>query len=241
MNERPVSLEGRWDILYRDYPEVYDAFARIPKRPDMLEVLNERFGFAGKVIVDVGSGTGLSTFQLARWAALVIGIEPEDAMRAVALRELAALGLANVRFERGDAEHIPLHDGYADAAVGITQANGDPRRVCAEMERVVRDGGVVLHCDVAPGWYGGELETVITGQPRNENLNPIWPGGILPSLGYSFFDTFMDQDYDSVEHMVNTYGFIHGAQAIDYIREHQITSIRWKFRTHWKIVVRLPR
>ena len=22
--ERPESLEGRWDILYRDYPEVYE-------------------------------------------------------------------------------------------------------------------------------------------------------------------------------------------------------------------------
>ncbi len=33
MSNRPLSLEGRWDILYRDYPEVYDAFARIPKRP----------------------------------------------------------------------------------------------------------------------------------------------------------------------------------------------------------------
>jgi ubiquinone/menaquinone biosynthesis C-methylase UbiE len=240
MRERPVSLEGRWDILYRDYPEVYDAFARIPKRPDTLEVLNERFGFGGQVIVDVGSGTGLSTLQLARWAALVIGIEPQEAMRSLALREASALGLANVRFERGDAEHIPLPDNYADAATGITQANGDPRRVCAEMERVVRDGGVVLHCDVAPGWYGGELEPVITGEPRNEDLNPIWPGDILPSLGYDYFDTYMDQDYDSVEHMVNTYGFIHGMRAIDYIRANGITSVRWKFRTHWKRVRHKP-
>lgn len=135
MGERPVSLEGRWDILYCYYPEVYDAFARIPKRPDMLEVLNERFDFRGKVIVDVGSGTGLSTFQLARWAAQVIGVEPEEAMRELALTKASGLGLACIRFERGDVEHIPLPDGYADAAVGITQANGDPHRVCAEMER----------------------------------------------------------------------------------------------------------
>ena len=147
---------------------------------------------------------------------------------------MTSLGVTNVRFERGDAEHIPLPDGLADACVGITQANGDPRRVCAEMERVVRDGGLVLHCDVAPGWYGGELEPVITGAPRNESLNPIWPGDILPSLGYAYFDTFLDQDYDSVEHLVSTYGFIHGARVIDHIREHQITRIRWKFRTHWK-------
>lgn len=231
MIERPESLEGRWDIRYRDYAEVYDAFARIPKRPHMLEELNERFHLTGKVIIDVGSGTGLSTFQLARWASLVIGIEPEDAMRAVAERKAAALDLTNIRFERGDSEHIPLPDygladEAADVATGITQANGDPGRVCAEMERVVRDGGLVLHCDVAPGWYGGEFEPVITGAPRNEDLNPIWPGGILPSLGYQYFDTFMDQEYDSVEHLVSTYGFIHGARVIDHIRQHGITSVR---------------
>jgi hypothetical protein len=36
--------------------------------------------------------------------------------------------------------------------------------------------------------------------------------------------------------MVRTYGFIHSVRAIHYIREHQITRIRWKFRTHWKTV-----
>ncbi len=236
--ERSESLEGRWDILYRDYPEVYDAFARIPKRPEPLAVIHERFDLRRKVIVDVGSGSGLSTFQLARWAAQVIGIEPEEAMMAVARREAAALRLTNVRFERGDAEHIPLPDAAADAALGITQANGDPRRVCAEMERVVRDGGLVLHCDVAPGWYGGELEPVITGRPRDESLNPLWPGDILPALGYGYFDIITDQDYGSVEHLVRTYGFIHGQRAIDHIRAHGLTSIRWKFRVHWKRVTR---
>ncbi len=235
---RPASLEGRWDILYRDYPEVYDAFARIPKRPDPLTVINERFGFRGQVIVDVGAGTGLSTFALARWAALVIGIEPEDAMRAVAEREASRLGLGNVRFERGDGEHIPLADGLADAAVGITQANGDPRRVCAEMARVVRAGGLVLHCDVAPGWYGGEFEPIITGRPRDESLNPLWPGDILPALGYDYFDLYTDQDYDSVEQMVRTYGFIHGQRISDHIRAHGITTVRWKWRIHWKRVAR---
>jgi ubiquinone/menaquinone biosynthesis C-methylase UbiE len=238
--DRPASLEGRWDILYRDYPEVYDAFARIPKYPDPLEVINEHFHFEGQVIADVGSGTGLSTFMLAGWAAQVIGIEPEEAMRAVAEREARALGLGNIRLERGDAEHLPLADGMADAAVGITQANGDPRRVCAEMERVVRAGGLVLHCDVAPGWYGGEFEPIITGRPRDESLNPLWPGDILPALGYDYFDIFSDQDYGTVEHMVRTYGFIHSQRVIDHIRQRGITAVRWKFRVYWKTVSRPP-
>ena len=41
--QRPESLEGRWDILYRDYPEVYEEFARIPKVPDFIDVMVARF------------------------------------------------------------------------------------------------------------------------------------------------------------------------------------------------------
>ena len=49
-------------------------------------------------------------------------------------------------------------------------------------------------------------------------------------------DVFMDQDYGSVEKAVRTYGFIHGKRAIDYIREHNVTTIRWKARARFKTV-----
>jgi hypothetical protein len=26
MKDKPISIENRWDILYRDYPEVFDDF-----------------------------------------------------------------------------------------------------------------------------------------------------------------------------------------------------------------------
>lgn len=75
--QKPESLEGRWDILYRDYPEVYEEFGRIQKVPDLLDVVAARFALEGKTVVDVGSGTGLSTLRLARYAGEVIGIEIE--------------------------------------------------------------------------------------------------------------------------------------------------------------------
>ena len=48
LKKRPLSIENRWDILYRDYPEVYDEFASVPNNPGMIEVLHERFDLAGK-------------------------------------------------------------------------------------------------------------------------------------------------------------------------------------------------
>ena len=234
--ERPESLEGRWDILYRDYPELYEEWGRIPKVPDLIEVMVARFPLQGKVVVDIGSGTGLSTFKMARYAAFVIGIEIEQAMISMATESAVARGVENVRFDLGDAEHLPLEDGSVDAALAITLAGGDVRQVTTEMERVVRPGGLVLRADVAPGWYGGELGPVISGQPRDETPAKGSRDDVLAGLGYEAMDVFMDQDYESVEHVVRTYGFIHSKRVIDYIREHDVTTIRWKFRARFKTV-----
>lgn len=234
--ERPESLEGRWDILYHDYPEVYEEWGRIPKTPDFIDVMAARFPLAEKVVVDVGSGTGISTFKLAKYADLVIGIEIEKAMISVALENAKAHGVKNVRFELGNAEHLPLEDDSVDVAVGITLADRDVRQAAIEMERVVRPGGLVLRTDVAPGWYGGELGPVISGEPRDETPVKGSRDDILAGLGYEVMDVFMDQEYGTVERLVRTYGFIHSKRAIDYIRAHNMTSIRWKFRARFKTV-----
>jgi SAM-dependent methyltransferase len=233
---KPESLEGRWDVLYRDYPEVYEEFGRIPKEPDLIDVVAERFSLDGKTVVDVGSGTGLSTFKLARYAGQVIGIEIEPAMIAVARESARERGVVNARFELGDAENLALHDGAVDAAVAITLADRDVRATAAEMERVVRPGGLVLRADVAPGWYGGEYNPIITGRPRDERPGPGSRDAILSELGYQALDVFLDQDYGSVERLVRTYGFIHSKQVIDYARAHQVTTVRWKMRARYKVV-----
>jgi ubiquinone/menaquinone biosynthesis C-methylase UbiE len=77
---RPESLENRWDILYRDYPEVYDAFSSTPYQPTIYERLPEIVHLLGLSVADVGSGTGRSSFALASSAFRVIGIERERAM-----------------------------------------------------------------------------------------------------------------------------------------------------------------
>ena len=234
--ERPESLEGRWDILYRDYPQVYEEWGQIPMVPSFVDAVADRFPLDGKVVVDVGSGTGISTFKLAKHAALVIGIELEETMIAVAKETAKERGVENVRFDLGDAEHLPLEDDSVDAAVAITLAGGGVRKVAAEMEWVVRPGGLVLRGDVAPGWYGGELGSVISGKPRDETSAKGSRDDVLAELGYEAMDVFMDQDYGTVERAVRTYGFIHSKRAIDYIREHNVTTIRWKARGRFKTV-----
>ena len=66
-----------------------------PKVPDFIDVMAARFPLQGKTVVDVGSGTGISTFKLAQYAAQVIGIEIEEAM--IALARKTAQGARHTR------------------------------------------------------------------------------------------------------------------------------------------------
>jgi ubiquinone/menaquinone biosynthesis C-methylase UbiE len=232
--ERPETIDNRWDILYRDYPEVYEEWAQIEMHPAAVDVINRHFPLAGKVVADVGSGTGNSTLKLARYAALVIGIEPEASMRAIAMARQRERQIANVRFQEGTAESLPLPDRSVDVVMAITCASPNVAAFAAESQRAVKSGGWVIRADVAPGWYGGELAPIISGKPRDETPAPGSRDEILAGLGYEHMDFTMDQDYGTVEKAVRTYGFIFGQRAIDYIREHNQTTIRWKGRIHYK-------
>ena len=55
---RPRTVEGDWNRLYSEYPEVYDEFARVAHEPDPLDVIAGVVPLEGARVVDVGSGSG---------------------------------------------------------------------------------------------------------------------------------------------------------------------------------------
>jgi ubiquinone/menaquinone biosynthesis C-methylase UbiE len=216
----PDTIEHAWDVLYRDYSEIYDAFSAVPHDPRWIEVVNRLFPLGGKHIVDIGSGTGESSVALAETAAHVVGVEPEAAMRAL----LAARQLTNVSFVDGSADAIPLPDSSVDVVTAITA----PLDV-VEALRVLKAGGVVLHLDIAPGWYGGHLNGIIDHPTpdvtdRSRELIEEW--------GFAFLDCDCVQEYPSTAEIVRTYGFIFGRNAIEHLKRTGQTSIQWRFRIH---------
>lgn len=224
MTDAPATIDNRWDILYRDYPEIYDAFAAFPYDPRWVDVVNRDFPLAGKSVVDVGSGTGKSSFSLAEYAAHVLGVEPEAAMRDVAERAAAQRQVDNVTFLEGHAAALVVPDASVDMVTAITARIDVP-----EALRVLRPGGLMLQLDIATDWYGGELNQVISHPTpdlteRNRRL--------VEELGFSriVFDSV--QEYGSTENIVRTYGFIFGYNAIDDLRRTGQTAIRWKFHIH---------
>jgi len=231
---RPKTIENRWDILYKEYPEVYDEFASVPYKPNWVVFLSKilKIDWSGKTVLDVGSGSGLSTFDLAQHAKFVIGVEPDDAMRELAIKNAEKRNMENVKFVKGWANEIPLAANSVDAVVAFT-APLDYK----ESTRIVREGEFLISIDVAPKWYGGELAPVICGKKRiTEEDTEGRVHKKYSELNFKYKDFFQIQEYGSLEKIIGTYGFIFGKKAINYLKKHNKTSIKWKWRIHYKKV-----
>lgn len=230
-NQKPESIEGRWDILYRDYPKVYDEFARVPKTPPLN--VRERFNLQGKTIVDVGSGTGDSSFVYAKLAKEVIGVEIEESMIELAETRAKEEKIKNTRFILGDAKKIPIKDNSVDAVIGATLAPHDPddfRDFAKEAERITMKGGIIIFLNIAPNWNGGELHEII-GDTDDWGYRA---DKVLEECGFEYEDLFQDQEYGSLDKIIRTYGFIFGKKVIDYLKKNNKTNIRWKLRIRYK-------
>ncbi len=95
-------------------------------------------------LVDLGSGVGRLTPSLAEaFGGPVHGVEPSRKMREIAE---AAGPHPGVRYRAGDAAHIPLGDGAADAVLMFLSFHHVPDRAAAAVEiaRVLRPGGRLL-------------------------------------------------------------------------------------------------
>jgi ubiquinone/menaquinone biosynthesis C-methylase UbiE len=237
MKERPLSIENRWDVLYRDYPEIYDEFAHVPHRPKMIDILHERFNLYNKIIVDIGSGSGRSSIELAQYAKKVIGVEPEKSMRAIAEKNTVEQGLDNVVYVDARAEAIPLKDNSVDLVVALTASMYPPEEVIPvfikEARRVLKPIGTIVSIDVAPGWYGGELSQLIDHPDADVELTAKHRL-FVEEAGFSYLDVIQTAYYGSLEKIISTYGFIFGDKVIEYIKQNRITSIQWTFRIYYE-------
>lgn len=106
------------------------------------------------LVVDIGSGTGLSTRIWIGRAQRVIGVEPNADMRAIAAAGQRTGGAEEqVEYRDGDSTATALTDGCADI-VTISQALHwmEPEPTFAEVGRILRPGGIfaAYDCDWPP-------------------------------------------------------------------------------------------
>ena len=137
---------------FSGFAELYDIHR--PKPPEVIvDLLTQIAAKQHPVVVDLGSGTGLSTLLWTRVAAEVVGVEPNADMRVQAERRAAESGASTVRFVEGLSTATGLPDRYADIVTCSQSLHWmEPNGTFAEVARILRDGGVfaAYDCDWPP-------------------------------------------------------------------------------------------
>jgi SAM-dependent methyltransferase len=112
------------------------------------EALVGRLGITeGMKILDLGCGDGTTALPAARLGADVLGVDIASNLVAAGNERVASLGLANCRFQEGDACDLhELEDDAFDLSISIFGAMFAPKPadVARELVRVTRPGGRIV-------------------------------------------------------------------------------------------------
>ncbi|HEY9722690.1 MAG TPA: methyltransferase domain-containing protein [Oscillatoriaceae cyanobacterium] len=108
----------------------------------------------GMSVLDLGCGDGTTALPAARAGAEVLGVDISRPMVESGNRRAQAAGLANLRFQHGDASNLEgIPDASFDLVMSIYGAMfaPDPHKVAKEMVRVTKPGGRIVMGNWIPG------------------------------------------------------------------------------------------
>ena len=138
--------------------------------------LQERASWDGRVVLDLGCGTGFHLPAFAESAGTVIGVEPHPDLLALARRRTRALD--NVTLFPGTAQDVPLPDASIDV-VHVRWAyffgpGCEPG--LAELDRVVRRGGTafVIDNDGSRSTFGAWFRRGYPHLPTPSEIERFW-------------------------------------------------------------------
>jgi SAM-dependent methyltransferase len=156
MTESPAHLAANVE-RFMGFAERYDAHR--PHPPLAIVAILTQLARTSRpvLVVDIGSGTGLSTILWAEHAGAVVGVEPSVDMRRQAQARAAAMpGATNVEFCDGYGYATGLPDACADIVTCSQSLHWmEPAPTFAEIARILRPGGVfaAYDCDWPPTFH----------------------------------------------------------------------------------------
>lgn len=135
-----TTSDGTQDLRHPFFARLYHhVLQREPSERDVRCRQRLLAGIAGTV-VEVGPGNGPNFAHYPPTVERVVAVEPESFLRGKAT-EAASRAPVPIDVTAGDADHLPLADGEADAVVLALCSVPDQMSALAEARRVLRPGG----------------------------------------------------------------------------------------------------
>ena len=144
-----------WPLVYWHTPGVYDELIAGERvHPAVLETI----GIEGRVVCDVGAGTGRFTLAAAASARRVVAVDLMPPLLEILDRRVAELGAGEVELRRGGFTALPLAAGEAEVTVSCSAVTSAPGcggdAALAELERVTAPGGrIAVIWPDRPEWF----------------------------------------------------------------------------------------
>ncbi len=152
-----------YDGAFSDHVNHYDEVGTELQLKSAAEQL-ANMDVRGKLVLDVGGGTGVASFLMLRHGAAFVTCGDISEQMLSRARENAVregFGPDRIQFRQLDAEELPFSDESFDV-VSTSMTMGllpDQRKATAEMARVTRPGGLVSIGTHAPDHYWEPIDT----------------------------------------------------------------------------------
>jgi SAM-dependent methyltransferase len=146
----------------------------------------------GLEVLDLGCGDGTTALPAARLGADVLGVDIASNLVEAGNARARSLGLANIRFEEGDASDLSeLEDDSFDLVLSIFGAMFAPRpfEVAKEIVRVTRPGGRI----VMGNWIPNDPTLVAQILKISSSYSPPPPDGFVSPMTWGVEDHVIER------------------------------------------------
>jgi len=146
----------------------------------------------GLRVLDLGCGDGTTAVPAAQLGAEVLGVDVAANLVAAGNARAQALGLANIRFQEGDATDLnALDDESVDLVVSIFGAMFAPKPfdVASEMVRVTKPGGRI----VMGNWIPNDPTLVAQILKISASYSPPPPEGFVSPMTWGMEDEVVER------------------------------------------------
>lgn len=178
----------------------------------------------GLKVLDLGCGDGTTAIPEAKLGAEVLGVDIANNLVAAGNKRANELGLANIRFQEGDASNLhALQDESFDLVVSIFGAMFAPKPfdVAKEMVRVTRPGGRI----VMGNWIPNDPTLVAQILKISAAYSPPPPEGFVSPVTWGIEKNVIERfgeagvPKENVSFVKDTYSFNFPGRPSDFLAE----------------------